>query len=241
MEMEYKDPSKRGRWLVLAGVVLAVVAGGAAFFLINNAQQQAGQSGLKTTSAVVAVRPIPARKPIEAEDVALRSDIPLDGTNAEGIVTDPAQVVGRILAVEVKTGPAPDDEPARVGHGRRRVLDPRAGRDRRPRVRGVARRVADRHRRPRGRRHARPGHARGRVHDGERQRPAVGPRRGHVLHGPVDEDQLPGHGDPARARARTTSSRRRSRSRRRSATSRPRATRSSAWCCGPTRTRGCST
>jgi len=52
----------------------------------------------------VAVRPIPARKPIEAEDVALRSDIPLDGTNAEGIVSDPAQVVGRIPAVEVKTG-----------------------------------------------------------------------------------------------------------------------------------------
>ena len=45
MEMEYKDPSKRGRWIVLTGVVLAVVAGGAAFFLINNAQQQAGQSG----------------------------------------------------------------------------------------------------------------------------------------------------------------------------------------------------
>jgi len=55
MEMEYKDPSKRGRWIVLTGVVLAVVAGGAAFFLINNAQQQAGQSGLKTTTGVVAV------------------------------------------------------------------------------------------------------------------------------------------------------------------------------------------
>jgi Flp pilus assembly protein CpaB len=104
MEMEYKDPSKRGRWLVLAGVVLAVVAGGAAFYLINNAQQQAGQSGLKTTSAVVAVQAIPARKPIEATDVILRTDIPLDGTNAEGIVTDPAQVIGRIPAVEVKPG-----------------------------------------------------------------------------------------------------------------------------------------
>jgi Flp pilus assembly protein CpaB len=104
MEMEYKDPSKKGRWIVLLGVVLAVAAGGAAFFLINNAQQQAGQSGLKTTSAVVAVRPIPARKPIEAEDVALRSDIPLDGTNAEGVVSDPAQVVGRIPAVAVNAG-----------------------------------------------------------------------------------------------------------------------------------------
>jgi Flp pilus assembly protein CpaB len=104
MEMEYKDPSKRGRWIVLLGVVLAVAAGGAAFYLINNAQQQAGQSGLKMTQAVVAVRPIPARKPIEAEDVVLRADIPLDGTNAAGVITDPAQVVGRILAVDLQPG-----------------------------------------------------------------------------------------------------------------------------------------
>ena len=104
MEMEYKDPSKRGRWIVLLGVVLAVAAGGAAFFLINQAQQQAGQSGLKFTTAVVATRAIPARKPIEVDDVVVRSDIPLDGTNAEGVVTDPSQVVGRILAVDVRPG-----------------------------------------------------------------------------------------------------------------------------------------
>ena len=104
MEMEYKDPSKRGRWIVLLGVVLAVGAGAAAFYLINNAQQQAGQSGLKFTSAVVAARAIPARKPIEADDVALRTDIPLDGTNAEGVIGDPAQAVGRILAVDLKPG-----------------------------------------------------------------------------------------------------------------------------------------
>lgn len=104
MEMEYKDPSRRGRWIVLLGVVMAVVAGGAAFYLINNAQQQAGQSGLKTTVAVVAARAIPARKPVEADDVVLRTDIPLDGTNAEGVVTDPSAVVGRILAVDVKPG-----------------------------------------------------------------------------------------------------------------------------------------
>jgi len=104
MEMEYKDPSRRGRWIILLGVVLAVAAGGAAFYLVNNAQQQAGQSGLKVISAVVATREIPARKPIEADDVALRTDIPLDGTNAEGVITDPAQVVGRVLAVDVKAG-----------------------------------------------------------------------------------------------------------------------------------------
>lgn len=104
MEMEYRDPSKRGRWIVLLGVVLAIAAGGAAFYLINNAQQQAGQSGLKFTQAVVATRAIPARKPVEPDDVVLRTDIPLDGTNAEGAITDPAQVVGRILAVDVKPG-----------------------------------------------------------------------------------------------------------------------------------------
>jgi Flp pilus assembly protein CpaB len=104
MEMEYKDPSKRGRWIVLLGVVLAVAAGGAAFYLISNAQQHAGETGLKTTTAVVATRAIPARKPIEADDVVVRVDIPLDGTNAEGLVTDPAQVVGRVLAVDVKPG-----------------------------------------------------------------------------------------------------------------------------------------
>ena len=104
MEMEYKDPSKRGRWIVLLGVVLAVGAGAAAFYLINNAQQQAGQSGLKTTQAVVAARAIPARKPIESDDLTLRSDVPLDDTNAEGVVTDPGQLVGRILAVDVKPG-----------------------------------------------------------------------------------------------------------------------------------------
>ena len=104
MEMEYKDPSKRGRWIVLLGVVLAVAAGGAAFFLINNAQQQAGQSGLKTIPAVVAARAIPARKPIESDDLQLRENVPVDDTNAEGVVTDPGQLVGRILAVDVKPG-----------------------------------------------------------------------------------------------------------------------------------------
>jgi Flp pilus assembly protein CpaB len=100
MELEYRDPSKRGRWIVLFGVVLALAAGGAAFFLINQAQQQAGQSGLKKVAVVVAVRTIPARKPIEEGDVTVR-EIPIDPTNAQGIVSTPDKVIGRILAVTV--------------------------------------------------------------------------------------------------------------------------------------------
>jgi Flp pilus assembly protein CpaB len=100
MEMEYKDPSKRGRWIVVIGVVLAVAAGGAAFFLINQAQQQAGQGTLQKVAVVVATRVIPARKPIEVDDVAVR-EIPLDPTNAQGIVSTPDKLIGRVLAVTV--------------------------------------------------------------------------------------------------------------------------------------------
>ncbi|HET7471689.1 MAG TPA: Flp pilus assembly protein CpaB [Candidatus Limnocylindrales bacterium] len=102
--MEYRDPSKRGRWIVIIGVVLALAAGGAAFFLINQAQQQAGQGSLATTDVVVATRPIPARKPVEAEDVVIRK-IPVDDTNAPTIAyTKTEDVVGRVLAVTVFQG-----------------------------------------------------------------------------------------------------------------------------------------
>jgi Flp pilus assembly protein CpaB len=103
MEMEYKDPSKRGRWIVLVGVVLAVAAGGAAFFLINQAQQQAGQSGLQKIAVVVATRPIQARVPIVAEDVTVR-EVPIDPTNALGIVSTPDKVIGHVLSVSVLAG-----------------------------------------------------------------------------------------------------------------------------------------
>ena len=104
MEMEYRDPSKRGRWIVIIGIVLAVAAGGAAFFLINQAQQQAGQGSLQKVSVVVAARPIPARKPVEAEDLLVR-DIPLDDTNTDAIaVRKPEDLVGRVLAVTVFQG-----------------------------------------------------------------------------------------------------------------------------------------
>jgi Flp pilus assembly protein CpaB len=100
MEMEYRDPSKRGRWIVVVGVVLAIVAGGAAFFLINQAQQQAGQESLQKVAVVVAARPIPARKPIEADDLTVR-EVPVDPTNALGIVSTPDKLIGRVLAVPV--------------------------------------------------------------------------------------------------------------------------------------------
>jgi Flp pilus assembly protein CpaB len=101
MEMEYKDSAKRGKFIVLIGVVLAVVAGGAAFFLINQAQQQAGQGPIEKVDVVVAARPIAARKPVEPDDVVVRQ-VPVDSTNSAAIaITQPDQVIGHVLAVSV--------------------------------------------------------------------------------------------------------------------------------------------
>ena len=102
MELEYKDDGRRGRFIVVIGLILAVIAGGAAFYLVSQAQQQASAT-VATTPAVVAVRAIPARKPIEAADVVVR-DVPLDPTNASGIVADPNLVVGRLPVVTILEG-----------------------------------------------------------------------------------------------------------------------------------------
>lgn len=103
MDQEFRDDRHRGKWVIALGVVLAVVAGGAAFFLINQAQQQAGQANAQKVPAVVAVQVIPAREAIDAADVQVRM-VPLDPTNANGVVADPAEVIGRIPAVSILQG-----------------------------------------------------------------------------------------------------------------------------------------
>jgi Flp pilus assembly protein CpaB len=103
MELEYKDDRRKGRFVILAGIILAVVAGGIAFYTINNAQQQAGQSGAKKVPLVVAVAAIPARQQIKEGDITIR-EVPLDDTNANGVISDPKLVVGRIAAVSILQG-----------------------------------------------------------------------------------------------------------------------------------------
>ena len=100
MEMEYKDSGRRGKFIIVLGLVLAILAGGAAFFLINAAQQNAGQGSLQKVSVVVAARPIPARKPIEPGDLVIR-EVPLDATNGQGIIDKPDTLIGKVLAVTV--------------------------------------------------------------------------------------------------------------------------------------------
>ena len=103
MEMEYRDTGRRGKVIIVLGIILALAAGGAAFFLISQAQQNAGKQGLPKVPVVVAIQPIAARKPIEATDVEVR-EIPIDPTNAEGIVSTTDKVIGRVPAVTILQG-----------------------------------------------------------------------------------------------------------------------------------------
>jgi Flp pilus assembly protein CpaB len=103
MELEFHDTRRRGRVIIAIGVILALAAGGGAFYVVNQAHEQAGQAGLQKTTAVVAVRAIPARAAIAAADVEVRQ-VPLDPTNANGVVSDPIEVIGRIPAVTILQG-----------------------------------------------------------------------------------------------------------------------------------------
>jgi Flp pilus assembly protein CpaB len=103
MEMEYKDSNRRGKFVIVAGVVLALIAGGAAFFLINQAQQTAGQGEVEMVPVVVAAQIIPARTPIQPGAVVVR-EIALDAPTQVGVVTDPTLLVGKVLAIPVAIG-----------------------------------------------------------------------------------------------------------------------------------------
>jgi Flp pilus assembly protein CpaB len=103
MEMEFGDNNRRGRFIVILGLILALVAGGSAFYLISQAQQQAGSGSAPMVGIVVAVRQIPARKPIEAADVAILN-VAADATNATGTFTDVSKVVGLVPGVNILEG-----------------------------------------------------------------------------------------------------------------------------------------
>ena len=103
MEFEYRDPKPRGRYVVLAGIVLAIIAGGAAYTIMTQMQQQAGLAGVPRSPVVVAAADIPGRKTITREDLTVR-DVPIDETNASGIFTDPDKVVGLIAGTTILRG-----------------------------------------------------------------------------------------------------------------------------------------
>ena len=103
MEMEYKDTNRRGKFVIIVGVVLAVVAGATSFYLINQAQENASPGDVTLVPIVVAAQVIPARTPILPNAVVVRQ-VPLDDATQVGIAKDPAALVGKVLAVPVAIG-----------------------------------------------------------------------------------------------------------------------------------------
>ena len=103
MEIEYQDSSRRGKWIVAVGLLLAVVAGGGAFFVVSQAQQQAGQTGVQTSAVVVAAKDIAGRKVIDAADLEVRQ-LPVDGATAQGVFADGSKLIGLMTGVPILKG-----------------------------------------------------------------------------------------------------------------------------------------
>ena len=103
MEIEYQDTSRRGKWIVAIGLLLALVAGGGAFFIVSQAQQQAGQAGVQTTAVVVAAREIPSRKVIDAADLEIHQ-LPLNETTAQGVYAEGSKLIGLVAGTSILKG-----------------------------------------------------------------------------------------------------------------------------------------
>jgi Flp pilus assembly protein CpaB len=103
MDTEFEHPGRRSRFIVVVGVVLAIVAAAAAFLAIDSAQQKVGQAQAQQVAVVVAAQTIPARKVIEASDLVVRN-VPIDPSNAQAIVSTPDKVIGRMPSVTILAG-----------------------------------------------------------------------------------------------------------------------------------------
>lgn len=101
MEMEYHDDSRKSRLIIVLGIILAVAAGAGVFNLVNQAQQQA-TGPVETIEIVVAARAIPEGQAIVVEDLAKRA-YPVETVPREA-VSDPAELIGRVMAVALLEG-----------------------------------------------------------------------------------------------------------------------------------------
>ena len=103
MDTEFEHPGRRIRFIVVVGVMLAVIAAAAAYLAIAQAQQKIAETDTQKVSVVVAAHTIPARKIIEDTDVVVRQ-VPADSTTSNATVATPDKVIGRMPAVSILEG-----------------------------------------------------------------------------------------------------------------------------------------
>ena len=100
MEMEFRDPGRRRRLLVVTlGGILAAAAGMAAFTMASNGNKA---PDVARQNVLVATREVQARTALSADDVTLRQ-VPTDQV-LEAVYTDPTLVVGRITSIPIVPG-----------------------------------------------------------------------------------------------------------------------------------------
>ncbi len=99
MEMEFKDPARKRRFLlVMVGAVLAAAAGLSAFTLASHGTQQVE---VPKKMVLVAARDIPARTTVSEDDVTTR-DVPVAEALDQSYQAS-ADVVGRVTSVPIYT------------------------------------------------------------------------------------------------------------------------------------------
>lgn len=103
MEMEYRDSSRRGKVIIVLGVILALLAGATSFYLLSRASTTTTEGPGQKTTVVVAAKDIAARTPVLAGDVTLR-EVALDPSTQVGVLTKVDDVLGKVLAVPVLSG-----------------------------------------------------------------------------------------------------------------------------------------
>lgn len=102
MELEYSDKnSKRSKLYIAVGLFIALVVGGMVFVALQASGLTGGEQA-EMREVVVAVRDIPARKPIEEGDLAMRTVV-ADVTN-DTAYTRIDEVLGRVSGVTILTG-----------------------------------------------------------------------------------------------------------------------------------------
>jgi len=102
VELEYTDKHrKRSKLYIGVGLVVALIVGGLVFVALRFGNLSS-QNAVEMREVVVALREIPARKPIEEGDVVMRS-VPADPTN-EAAFTRIDEVLGRLSGVPISTG-----------------------------------------------------------------------------------------------------------------------------------------
>lgn len=96
------DPKRRARFILILGVLLALITGAVTFVVVSGAQSAAPAAVVPTVDVLVAARDIPARTALTAADVKVakfeQSYAPPAG------LKDPKEVVGKILLQPVYVG-----------------------------------------------------------------------------------------------------------------------------------------